>query len=348
MRICFFGSFNGGGTERATFLVANELAKENDVFVLNSKQQLATYPLNGIEMDQLNRGNVLARNISLLKYLRRNKIDIIVSVEALSGIFSIIPAKIVSCKNIIWEHANYFQTQGSKNTQRIRKLELLIAEAYIVLTKRDYNNFQRNFRIKTKFEQIYNIADAKCESIYNPNAKTIISVGHINNNKNFIIIPDIAKCVFEKHPDWKWLIYGEKEGEYFETLMQKVVEYGLTDNIIFPGFVNDVQAIYNDVAIYVMTSYFEGFPMVLLEAKAHSIPIVSFDIETGPDEIVQDGINGYIIRNRDIEQMTERIIELVDNQSKRCSFSRESKIGLSDFSCERIIQEWKSVLYSLA
>ena len=287
---------------------------------------------------------MIGKNVEVSCFLKTKKIDILVTLEAMAGIFSILPALITGCKHIIWEHANYFQNQGSKYIQIIRQIELKLTDAYVVLTKRDLKNFQTHFRSRAYLTYIYNIASPQAKRQYNLESKTIISVGRIRKIKNFVAIPDIAKRVFEKHSDWCWKIYGAMEGEEYEKLKSKIKQYGLQDKIIFMGRCKDMDVEYQKASMYVMTSLQEGLPMVLLEAKSNKLPLISFDIETGPSEIIRDSVNGYLIPSYDISKMAESICCLIADTELRKSFSDNAGLDLEKFSSEKIIEQWNNLI----
>ena len=101
---------------------------------------------------------------------------------------------------------------------------------------------------------------------------------------------------------------------------------------------------YKNAAIYVMTSLQEGLPMVLLEAKSNTLPLISFDIQTGPGEIICDGVNGYLIPAYDIKAMAEKICELIEDEKKRLKFSTNAQLDIEKFSKEVIIKKWEDVI----
>jgi len=348
MRICFYGHFTGGGTESACLKVANGLAEINDIYILNSENRnLSFYLDNTIKYSFLKNKKIIFKWCELFMFLKKNKIDILISLEALSGVISFLPCFFSNAKYIIWEHANYYQTEGSKKIQKIRQLELLFSDAYVVLTDRDKNNFLNHFKIKTRLIRIYNIADAATSTNYSIESKKIISAGHIREIKNFKIIPDIGKIVFNKHPDWQWLIYGDGIGKEYDILTQKIKEYDLEENILLCGRSNNMNEVYKNASIYVMTSLKEGLPMVLLEAKSNKLPLISFDIETGPSEIIRDEVNGYLIPSYNLEKMTDKICELIENEKKRNKFSINSYLDLELFDEETILKQWKKLMYEI-
>lgn len=345
MKICFLGCFTAGGTEKACFKLVNRLVKYMKVFVISTAARDKTFYLDPeVQFYKLNRKSIFQRNIELYNFLKKNKIDILITLEAMTGIISLIPAFFSPCKHFIWEHANYYQRQGSKYIQIIRQLELLFVDRYILLTDRDINNFRKNFIVKAHLERIYNIAEPQSEQLYNLQSKTIICVGHIRKIKNFIVIPDIAQIVLKKHPDWCWKIYGDTVGDEYEKIVAKIKKYKLEEKLIFCGRVNDMGKEYKKASIFVLTSFMEGLPMVLLEAKTNKLPLVSFDIETGPSEIIADGINGFLIEPYDVKIMADKIAELIERPNLRSEFSKNSIIGLDEFSDEKIVKQWLEIL----
>lgn len=157
MNICFVGHFSGGGTERITFQLANELITYPNftIYVINVGEEAPTFPLsNKITFINIKPAKLLKRIINLRRLLSLYQTDVLISIEALSGIYTI-PATVgAHIKNIVWEHANYFQTQGSRWTRLIRKFWLRYADYYIVLTRRDLKNFQEHEKIGCSIDYI--------------------------------------------------------------------------------------------------------------------------------------------------------------------------------------------------
>ena len=93
-----------------------------------------------------------------------------------------------------------------------------------------------------------------------------------------------------------------------------------------------------------MTSRTEGFGLVLVEAKRCHLPTIAFDVDFGPREIIEDGVSGYLVEAFDIDQMAEKINELIDNQEKRCLFADHAGDNLDQFQNDCFIQQWEKVL----
>lgn len=120
-----------------------------------------------------------------------------------------------------------------------------------------------------------------------------MTVSRIDFVKGFEYLIEVSKLVFARYPDWQWHIYGDGEIEYKNKIIDLIQQNNLQKHIILQGNRSDIYDLYQNYSFYVMTSRYEGLPMVLLEAKAKKLPIVSFDINSGPSDIIRDGIDGF-------------------------------------------------------
>lgn len=349
MKICFVGGYSGGGTERVTFNLASALAElpDYEVCVLstgvsaprfNLSKKVRFYRLRDFSL----KTSLLNRIKCLRNHIRKEKFDIVISIEALTGIL-LLPATIgLKCKTIVWEHANYFQTQGSRWTRLVRRIWLRRAAAYVVLTKRDKRNFETFEKPRCPIIQIYNPISIKKHSGYDTSSKRIMSAGHLLPIKQFHLIPQIFAPIASKYPDWTWHIYGEgPERQHIET---EIAKYKLEGKVILEGATEDIDTEYAKSAIYVLTSKQEGLPTVLIEAQMHGLPAVSFDIETGPDEIIEFGKTGFLIEDGDINGLTEKLYRIISNSTLRAMFS-ENALKISEkLSQSLILEQWQKLL----
>lgn len=349
MNICFVGHFSGGGTERITYQLANELVKRTDmsIYILNLGTNAPAFPLSGeIKYVHLGFTSLIKRVVELRKILLCNQIEVLVSIEALLGIYTIPATLGTGVKNIVWEHANYFQTQGSRWTRLIRKYWLRYADYYIVLTQRDLKNFKENEQIRCPIDFIYNPVKTLSDvaTAYNVNNKIILSAGYLRPIKQFILIPRIFAPISKSNPDWQWHIYGDGAPEVISELKTEIAKYGLQERIILQKRTANMDAVYASAGIYVLTSRQEGLPTVLLEAQLHGIPCVSFDIETGPDEIIDNGINGILVPPYDTSAMSNAISQLIKDEHLRMSFSKNTANSLNKFDFELSINKWTNII----
>lgn len=332
-----------GGTERMTAILANALSKKHEVSILNLHGDgNSFFPLeSSVKCLPLPKKHPRK---AIRSFLQKNRVDFVINVDTGMAIFGIPACMGIKTKVITWEHSNFYNNWGSKWFPYIRRLAAWLSDAVVVLTERDKQNYEGNVVRCCQVITIGNPVESHKVN-YSIESKTILSAGHLSPIKRFDLIPEIGRIVFERHPDWQWNICGE--GPERTLLESKISQYGLEQNIILLGSVKDIEKIYRSASMYVMTSEMEGLPMVLLEAKSHGLPIVSFDIMTGPSEIVRNGVNGYLVESGDITAMADRICELVEQPLLRKRFSDATVLDMNKFDKGEIINRWENLLNRL-
>ena len=354
-RICFigFGLFTIGGCQRVTISLANNLCDKYETHLLSLCEipKNHNYEVNEkIKVHTLDMPLDIRARHSLMvagkikKFLKNNKIDILfiagsLPIPLICAIKPFVNTKIVFC-----DHENLFGRD--KKSIFFRKIACKISNKVVVLTKQTLNDYKNKFNIKDdKISQIYNFIDCVKFENCDLNSKKIISVGRISSEKGFDMAVEVASDVFSKHPDWQWHIYGD--GPAMNEIKSKIKEYGLEDNFVMKGADSSVRNKYKNYSICVLPSYREGFAVVLLEAKINSMPVVSFDCNSGPGEIINDEMDGYLIPCYNKKNMAEKICNLIENFDLRKSFSSHAKDNLEKFSKDKIVSQWVSLIESL-
>lgn len=340
-----------GGTERMTALIANALSARHSVFVISLRMVRGGvfFPLNGcVQHSVLDNGagktGAAAQIRMIRRFIKENKIDCVINVDVGMGFYGIIAARGTGAKVITWEHGNYFNNWGSRWFPYFRRFAARHSDAMVVLTERDKQNYMTNISRCRPVTVIGNPVE-KHPVDYRSDSRTILSAGHLAPVKRFTLIPEVGRTVFARHPDWQWRICGE--GPERAEIERKIAEYGLSKNIILAGSVSDMETEYRAAAMYVMTSEMEGLPMVLLEAKSYGLPLVSFDIMTGPGEIIRDGVNGYLVPSGDTAALAEKICRLIENEELRRDFSEKSQVDIERFDSVEIIEQWEKLIQRL-
>ena len=333
-----------GGTERMTAWLSGKLCGNHMVHILSLRMAGAEvfYPLaDSVTHDCLENEKIHKKINKIHRYIRANQIDTVINVDTGMGYIGILAAVGTKAKVITWEHSNFFNNWGSRWFHVFRKIAARHSDAMAVLTERDKKNYETNIRGCVTVKVLPNPA-VRQEAVYDADSKIILSAGLLGKIKRFELLVPVGKLVFAKYPDWEWLLCGD--GPERESLEKAVHEAGLTENIIFCGSVKEMEPMYRSAAMYILTSEMEGLPMVLLEAKSYGLPIVSFDIETGPSDIVRDGVNGYLVPSGDTEAMAEKICRLIEDAELRKRFSENTAIDMGKFDEERILEEWEKLL----
>lgn len=355
-KICFFSGdiTRSGGTEKVACQIMNGLTAQYDISVisLTHSSEEMFYPLNS-EIKKValfdSNPNGIKQYFSVVKrirkYLKTNNIDILIDVDTILDMFSATAVGGLKTKLIAWEHFNFHETMGNKLRVPVRKYMTKHADCVVTLTKEDRKTYSDYFGDKLRVEQIYNPVEiTQAQGEYDLNSKTIISVGRLAKQKGFDMLVDVADKVLKEHTDWEWIILGE--GDERENLEKKIAQKQI-DNLKLLGRVSNVSEYMQKSAIYVMTSRYEGFPLVLIEAKANKLPVVSFSCKTGPSELVQDGINGYLINCYDIQAMADRICELIDNNAVRQRYSDMALLDTEKMNYNAIIKQWIDLIETI-
>ncbi|MCH9274942.1 glycosyltransferase family 4 protein [Bifidobacterium amazonense] len=279
--------------------------------------------------------------------VKEQRVDILVDIDGILDMYSLPLKRSTGVKVISWEHFNYHQNPGVPYRKLTRRWAARKADAIVTLTEADRKLYECNTHPKCPVIAIPNpMQRITPEPVYDVDSRTIISSGRLTYQKGFDMLVDVAARVLPQHPDWRWLILGE--GEDRPMLEQKITQANLGKQLILTGRVDNMADYYRKAAMFVMTSRFEGLPMVLLEAKAHKLPIVSFDCETGPAEIVTDGVNGELVAPGDIADMAGRIDLLIDDEERRVRYAIHAWDDADRFSKALIVRQWSALLNSHA
>ncbi len=354
MNICFLlGHLTAnGGIGRVTSMIVNQLVCRPNVHCCILSYYNTGKPLFYQIDPRVQLGYLMQNYSSMAKYmlcqghknlagyLKEKKIDILIACGALFFPISVLASKKAHTRCICWEHTAPELNSDYKGQALARRFGIKRSDFNVVLTKRSLNTYINKFKCRNTV-QIYNPIDRKvldCAGTYSNESKRIISVGRLSFPKNFGLAIEVADKVLKQHADWNWDIYGE--GEEREHLEEKIRALHLEGKVNLRGQADNLYELYQKYSFMVMTSRYEGFPMSLLEGMGNSLPLVSFDIDTGPDEIIQDGINGFLLQPGDRDGMIRRIEELITNDALRKRFSAASNEKAKQFSIDTIIDEW--------
>ena len=222
-----------------------------------------------------------------------------------------------------------------RTKQLIKQTKAL--DRMIVLTPHDKKQWDKTHN---NVEVISNPNPLKIKSSsYSRESKAIVSVGRLDYQKGYDMLIDVWKIVAQKYPSWKLNIFGN--GEWEDLLKEKIQENNLEEQISLKGVSTNIEKEYLDSSFYVMSSRYEGLPMVLIEAMACGLPIISFDCEHGPRDVIKNNETGFLVPTFDIELMAKKIIFLIENETIREEMSLASVERAKKYDLTTIMEKWK-------
>lgn len=356
MKITFFiGNMgNSGGTERVLSVIANGLSERGyQISIMSLRGKGSTFfPVSeAIQIYWLEREaartGIIGKIQSLAAFLNQENVDFLIDVDIILCFYSLFLKRLRPQMHwISWEHFNFYYHFKKNNFLRsiARRLVAGFSEHLIVLSEEDKEYYQKNLRLRCGISRIYNpdpYEDAEPKRMWEP---IILAAGRLTKVKGFDLLIRSWQLLESRYPEWKVLVAGE--GVDRKKLEKEIKSAGLT-NFHLIGNVAQIEQYYEKAEIFVLPSRDEGFGMVLLEAMAFSIPVVSYSCKAGPKEIVIDGENGFLISPGEVEEFARKMEVLMSDEIKRREMGKKAKESTKRFRKEQILDEWEALLQDM-
>lgn len=219
--------------------------------------------------------------------------------------------------------------------QQLRKMKY-----FIVLSHEDAAEWTELDNVAVIYNPLSFLPDKQSEGTQ----KKVIAVGRYMPQKGFDRLISAWSIVNRKHPDWTLSIYGDGMRQQ---LQQQIDELGIASSCLLKHSVQDIVDKYCDSSIFVLSSRYEGFGMVIIEAMACGVPPVSFTCPCGPRDIIDDGKDGLLVENGDIEGLAEKICFLIKHEDTRKEMGKQARANVERFKIENIAQQWKDLFESV-
>jgi len=175
-----------------------------------------------------------------------------------------------------------------------------------------------------------------------PGAHKLLAAGRLEHQKGFDLLLEAFAAVAAKHPDWTLDIFGR--GSRREPLEQSIVDLGLGGQVRINAPTDRLGEHMRTASVFVLTSRFEGFPLVLLEAMAAGLAVVSFDCPTGPGEILTDGTSGLLIPPEDVPALAAALDRIMVDESLRRRLATAAPAAVLPYSTQQVGQRWHELL----
>ena len=353
-----------GGAERAVVLLAEAFSKKG--------YKVSVVTLYGIETDfyKLPDGvdrlaldvagesitviHALWNNIYRIWVLRRKvreiDPDVVISFLDQTSILTLISLTKTSYPVLVSEQNNPCMSYiySGRLWEKLRRLTYPNA-AMVISTSKGVDDYF-DWLPKTKKAVIYNPLapindDLNTTNLIkgaDQNKKWIVAMGRLIYQKGFDILLSAFQKIANRHSNWQLLILGE--GELRLELENLRENLGLTDRVLFPGSISNPFPILKKSKLFVLSSRFEGFGNVLIEAMACGLPVISTDCPSGPREIIRHEVDGILVPNENVEALAAAMERLMSDEQELQRLATHAPQVTERFSLEKATENWEAVI----
>ncbi len=224
---------------------------------------------------------------------------------------------------------------------KFKKKNLKFFDDVVVLSNREIAKWKS---IHRRVHVIENFLPKQEKNILSDcDQKVVLAVGRFSEQKDFLGLIEMYAKIAKKFPEWRLKIIGE--GAQKIEMEQRIKALNMGDYIEIKPFMQDISKAYLNASIYALSSVFEGFGMVLAEASSYGLACVSFDIDTGPSDIIVHNESGFLIKDRNFDEFAKCLeILMVDDGLRKRMGSVAAKYVSAKFSQDHVIKKWQELL----
>lgn len=351
--VCFLtGTLNAfAGAERMTAVIANALAERGyRVFVLSLWDRASVFPLHaGVEHHALFDARPSFKRayfstvFGIRRFVREHGIDVLVEVDTMLTLFTLPATLGMKVRRIAWEHCHFDEDLGRPARRLARRLAGRFNDAVVVLTERDRQRWTTALSPRSRVEAIPNplpfrLPDKPAER----SSQTVLAAGRLIHAKGFDLLLKAWSQLAARHPGWHLRIVGE--GEDRPALEALVDMLGIAGSASLPGICTDMESCYRDAAIFCLSSRYEGFGLVLLEAMAFGVPVIATDCEAGPKALVRDRENGLLAPPEDADALAATLSAVIGDIELQNRLSKGGRQFAAAFDVDTVIARWQQLL----
>lgn len=356
-------SLAGGGAERILVLLLKYINRNRFKPVLvvfnteNAYKQDLPLDIPIICLNKKSRFDFFHLIWRLSRIIKKEKPSLILSFDTYTNYLTVLARNLAHFKIplLLGERGNLTQSLKLQRFKGIKKI--LVRSLYpkatgiISVSKGVEDNLISDYKLpENKCFVIYNgkdierIKELANKEINHPWFKEeipiIIACGRLRAPKNYPLLLKAMSLVLKKN-NLRLLILGE--GEDRSKLKQYTKELGISNNVVFLGFQSNPFKFMSRATVFVLSSSWEGFPNVIIEAMTCRIPVISTRCPSGPDEIITGGVNGLLVPVGNVDALAEAILRLLKDESLRKNLAEAGRKRAEDFRVEKMVAKYEGL-----
>lgn len=349
-----------GGAERAASSVASELSvMGEDVKIISFDSAESFYPLHeNVEIVNMELADIsksasvkrltgcIKRAFEIRKKIKSRQLDVLVCMSTTMNLYGFISTVFTKTKVVGTERSNPYKYKADIINSVLKKLSAMLLDGFIFQTQAAAEYYAESVRRKGIVIQnaVHNPLVKEIEPA-SQRSKIIYGVGRMSSEKRFEDLIDAYALIEKKYPDYRLVIFGD--GKERPKLEQRIKDYSLEEKILLPGADKDALKSVAEGSVFVLSSEYEGMPNALIEAMAVGIPCVSTRCRMGPEELIEDGVNGILVPVGDVEKIKDAIELIISNPKLAESISKNGRNILKTNDNSVISAKWLEYLKSI-
>ncbi len=367
-------SLGGGGAQRVAAWLCRGLAKDGYAVTLATLHaEVPDFFDPGPEVARVRLGRRASSSVAdkasinfgrvraLRTLLRRDRPEVVVAMMTACSVLALIASRGLSTRTIVSERNFPGAKRLSPAWSIPRRFLYRFADAHVAQTREGAQWITRNARARNVhvIPNTVNWPIPVREPVRAPakwvglERQYVLAVGTKIEQKGFDILIDAFSRVAGENPEWDLVILGIEEGGegrdgHGDSLRRRAHERGMSGRLVLPGVAGNVSDWYERAGIFALSSRYEGFPNVLLEAMAAGCACVAFDCDTGPRDVVVHGVNGILLPPADESSLAAAMHQLMSDRALRARLAAKARGVVKTFSEDSIMSKWRTVIASVA
>lgn len=355
-------SLRSGGAERVVSRLANYWAAQgHDVSIVTVESSHSDFydlhhKVKRIGLGLHAGGRLWAKPFRMIRRVRalRNTFaqgspDVILSFLTTINIMTVVACVFMRVPLILSERTNPRFQKIPLVTRVMRRILYPLAEKVVFVSRGVANQF--SWLPKENCSVIYNPIDVQSVPVsfeglpFPQNRSFFLAIGRLELVKGYDLLLKAYAKIAESFPEWDLLILGD--GEERSALSHQAQELGISDRVFMPGRIKNTRAAIRSCGGFVLSSRYEGFPNALVEAMAEGVPVVSFDCQYGPSEIITHMVSGVLVPQSDIDGLANAMAFLACDEKVRSRIGEEGKRGVQKLAIGNIARAWEALIVSM-